>query len=245
MMLDIHCHVLPGIDDGAQTTEEAFAILRMLKDQHVDAVIATPHFYSDRNTVEKFVESRNKAYEKISMHEEFSCLPPLFLGGEIRYYKGISDAAELELLTLGKSKYLLLEPPFMALSAYLIDEVQDLYLNRNITPIVAHVDRYLQFDHWEHVIELFRYGNVLGQVNASSLAGPFSGKKSMALLSGGYCQFIGSDAHNTNKRKPEMGKALVKVARICGNQVMQTIDENNHHLLASMELPHNNCNILL
>ncbi len=234
MILDVHCHILPGIDDGAKTVDESIGILTQLKEQGVNAVIATPHFYSHANTIERFLKNRAEAYKKISACKEMDKLPPVFLGAEVRYFRGISKVESLNTLTLAGSAYMLLEPPFSVLSAYMIDEIQDLAINREIIPIIAHVDRYLQFDRWEKVTELFRYGNVFGQVNAGSLVGFLPKRKNYRLLSEGYCHFIGSDAHNLAERKPEMKRAFVQVERICGTETIERIKEYSIRLYSSL-----------
>ena len=62
-MIDWHSHILPGIDDGSRDVSESLALIEKLSEQGVDTVVATPHFYADDNSVDAFLEKRNKAYE--------------------------------------------------------------------------------------------------------------------------------------------------------------------------------------
>ncbi len=233
----IFSHVLPGMDDGARTAEESINILALLEAQGVQAVIGTPHFYSHANTPERFLENRQKAYMKIVKQREGNRIPQVYLGAEVRYFRGISKAKHLEKLTLGGSPYLLIEPPFSAFSSYMIDEIQDLAVNRELFPIIAHVERYFRWNRKEAVAELFHYQNVMGQVNADSLVGFRSRRQLARLVEAGYCHFIGSDAHDMEKRKPDMERALILMEQYFGANSIGKIGQHNAALYSAMVLP--------
>ena len=77
-VIDFHSHILPGIDDGSRNVETSIGMLRMCKEHGVDTMIATPHFYADSNTVERFIDSRQKAYDKV-MAENMD-IPQIIMG---------------------------------------------------------------------------------------------------------------------------------------------------------------------
>lgn len=82
-VIDFHSHILPGIDDGSRNVETSIGMLRMCKEHGVDTMIATPHFYADSNTVERFIDSRQKAYDKV-MAENMG-IPQIIMGQRSRF----------------------------------------------------------------------------------------------------------------------------------------------------------------
>ena len=96
----------------------------MLIDQGIDTVAATPHFYADRVSVEKFLSRRQRAYESLAEAlENTPKAPKILLGAEVAYYSGISSLEGLDSLCIGDSSTLLLEMPLSAWSEYMISEV--------------------------------------------------------------------------------------------------------------------------
>ncbi|MEG1478885.1 MAG: CpsB/CapC family capsule biosynthesis tyrosine phosphatase [Clostridiales bacterium] len=202
MVLDIHSHILPNIDDGSQSVAMSVEMLKIMKNQGVDAVIATPHFYGDCNTTSSFLEKREFAREKMMNEYDELTMPEVFIGAEVRYFRGITKSDALSKFTLGKSSYILLEPPFAAFTQYMIDEIQSFASNGQYIPIIAHVERYLCFDSWKNIIALFDRGNIKGQINAGSLLKFSIKKRTLRLLSDGFCQYIAGDTHNLQDRAP-------------------------------------------
>lgn len=95
-VIDFHSHILPGIDDGSRNVETSIGMLWMCKEHGVDTMIATPHFYADSNTVEKFIDSRQKAYDKV-MAENMD-IPQIIMGAEVAFFAGISRAEKTDAL---------------------------------------------------------------------------------------------------------------------------------------------------
>ena len=118
-MIDFHSHILPGIDDGSKDVAESLAMLSALKEQGVDTVVATPHFYANHHSVEEFLRRRQKAMDRLSA-ELSEGAPTIVLGAEVRYYEGISHLQNLESLCIGDSKLLLLEMPFYKWTEYTV-----------------------------------------------------------------------------------------------------------------------------
>ena len=82
-VIDFHSHILPGIDDGSRNVETSIGMLRMCREQGVDIMIATPHFYADSNRVERFVENRKNAYDKVMA--ENADIPHIMMGAEVAF----------------------------------------------------------------------------------------------------------------------------------------------------------------
>ena len=228
-MIDFHSHILPGIDDGSASVEESLALLRMLADQGIEAVVATPHFYPDRTSASEFLKKRAAAYEKLC-ECDLSGLPRIILGAEVKYYDSIRRMEELEQLCAGESRVLLLEMPFERWSEMTVKEVETLSRSGRVTVVLAHIDRYLAFQSREVWERLFESG-VLTQANASFFAGRFTKRKALNMLASGMINVIGSDCHNLTSRKPLIGKAAEIIANRFGARCIDHISEYTSDLL--------------
>ena len=105
-MIDLHSHILPNMDDGSKSPEETAALLRLLAQQGVSTVVATPHFYA-QETPEAFLERRNASREKMLPSEEHQ--PEILLGAEVAYFSGMGSCEALIPLQIGDTKLLLVE----------------------------------------------------------------------------------------------------------------------------------------
>lgn len=110
-MIDFHSHILPAMDDGSRNIEESLQMLRMLQEQGVERVIATPHFYADENPPDVFLRRRADAWEHLRAHLTQG-LPHVLLGAEVHYFQGISRTAQVRQLCIQDTGVLLLEMPF-------------------------------------------------------------------------------------------------------------------------------------
>ena len=99
-LTDSHCHFLPGVDDGAAAEEESLGILRLLREQGVERVTATPHYVNHRDTVPAFLERRAEAMERLkaAAQERGVSLPPIALSAEVRLEKGLAEVEGLDAL---------------------------------------------------------------------------------------------------------------------------------------------------
>lgn len=197
-MIDLHCHILPGVDDGAGDLQEAAEMLRMERMAGVDAMILTPHFDSEEMTVEAFLSQRERAW---------NLLAPLAgdrvrLGAEVRYREDLLSL-ELRRLTMGKTDYLLLELPGQRYPAYAVRLVEEL-LGQGLSPIIAHVERCAYFREEPRLLKQLVDLGALAQVSAAALFDKRDRGFSLACMSHGLAQVVASDTHNTTDRKPNM-----------------------------------------
>ena len=143
-IVDFHSHILPGIDDGSASAEESIAMLRMETEQGIDCVVATPHFYAHHDTPEGFLARRQEA--EIRLREAMDGLeemPEIILGAEVYFFPGISDSDAIPELTIGYNRCILIEMPPSPWSQNMYSELEEIQARWGITPIIAHVDRYL------------------------------------------------------------------------------------------------------
>lgn len=210
-MTDIHSHVLPRIDDGSGSTEESLELLRALAGQGIDRVAATPHFYPGETDPEDFLTRRAEAAARLT-EAWIPGLPRLVLGAEVYYFEGIARAEAAKALRIEGTQLLLLEMPFRPWTARMVDEVLALNARRDVTVLLAHVERYLRFqtpEVWDALLE----GGVLAQSNASFFLDWRTRRRALRMLKAGRIHLLGSDCHNMRTRPPRMGKALEAVGQ--------------------------------
>ncbi len=196
-MIDIHCHILPGVDDGAESLDEAKIMLDLQRKSGVKQLYLTPHFYPDEEDLDVFLSDRQKAWDELSADSDLQ----IRLGAEVAYGHELLSL-DLRKLTLGQSEYLLLEFP-MYYPAYVMQTVERL-LKQGMIPILAHVERYLYFRRDPDLLkELIDLG-ALAQVTAQALFDKRDRNFAMACLRHNLAQIVASDAHNTTERKPCM-----------------------------------------
>ncbi|MCT4581366.1 MAG: histidinol phosphatase [Flavobacteriales bacterium] len=199
LKVDIHSHLIPGIDDGAKTMEETIELLKSFQELGYQKVITTPHVMSDyyKNTPEIILSGLKKVREakiKAQLTIEVEAAAEYNLDAD---FESLIDQGNL--LTFGEN-YVLFELPFFQEPPMLNDIIWKLQ-TQGYTPVLAHVERYaFWFDNWEKIQEIKDRG-VLFQLNINSLTGHYGPEvKKMAekLIDNNYINFIGSDCHNMN-----------------------------------------------
>lgn len=203
---DMHAHWLPGIDDGAQTIEESFDIIKTLHELGYKKLIATPHvmsdFYNNSSSlilqkleeVKKYVSSQNLAIE---------------LEASAEYYfdeEFIKRIKENDLLTIGKSKYVLFEFSYLNEPNQLFPTITDL-ISKNFRPILAHPERYNYFAENPQKYHELKNMGLYFQVNLMSLAGNYGESAKIAahyLIDNNMIDFIGTDIHKDRHFNPIM-----------------------------------------
>ncbi len=216
-MIDFHTHILPRVDDGSRSCSESLKMISELKKQGVKAFIATPHFYANDESVNSFLERRNKAYAELEAHltDDIKCI----LGAEVKYYNGISCLEELKKLRIEGSRLLLLEMPFRRWTQYDINEVIELAGRSNFTVVLAHVERYISMQK-KGVLQQLIDNGVLFQCNASFFSGYPSKVKALKMIRNNQIHFIGSDCHNMTDRAPETGIAVSAIKKKYGEDFL-------------------------
>lgn len=195
-MTESHIHILPGIDDGSKNVEMSKAMLNMLKAQGIDCIYATPHFYAHREkSVQDFLIKRQMAYKKINSPKE------VYLGAEIAIEHGISEISDIEKLAFQKTNLILLEFPYTSYAPWMEYEIYNISVEYHLTPIIAHIHRYLNLFSKEQMESILKM-NAVFQVNNEAF-GDFKQRRFVRkLLKEGYPIIFGSDSHNLSDRKP-------------------------------------------
>ena len=228
-MIDWHSHILPNFDDGSQSAEESVKLLTMQAEQGMEVVIATPHFYAEEESVEHFLERREKSFHCLQQ-ELPPDMPKILLGAEVRYYPGISQLENIKSLCIEGTSLLLLEMPFSDWTEYTVREVIKLAHSGSVTVILAHVERYFSFQN-KKIWDRFRESGILMQVNASFFLEFKTKRKALQLLGNADVRFIGSDCHNVVSRPPRLGEAFGFIRKKFGDRFVCQMQEYGYSLL--------------
>jgi len=229
MQIDFHTHVLPDVDDGSQSVKESLDMLDALCAQGVDLAVATPHFYSNKTSLDAFLERRNKAFDLLCAARE-ERKPKLLSGAEVRFFRGIGEADRLAELCIADTNVLLLEMPFAQWGRGEIAELHRV-LDRGITPVIAHIERYISFQKdlapFNEIINL----PVFAQVNAEALLQRRTRKFVLRLIDHGFSVLLGTDCHNMKRRRPDMDAGREVLLRKFGPDCLEKIDTLGAQLL--------------
>jgi protein-tyrosine phosphatase len=235
-LIDLHLHLLPGIDDGAQSFDEALAMARIAAADGCSALVATPHQRRDEwsnDDARRLAERLSELAARLPRSGEES-VPRLLLGGEVRVdselLADLARPGRSGVLSLAGSRYLLLEFEPSGFGPDPVELVQELQA-QGWWPIVAHPEVVPFF--WESDDEpLARLidAGALFQVTAMSVTGEFGkGAKERVweLLRAGCVQFVASDAHRPDWRPPVLSAARRILARELGAVAADRLLETN------------------
>lgn len=224
-MIDIHSHILFGIDDGARTIEESMAMLRLASNNGTKAIIATPHY------------SRNKYFYKLEEYDKLFVTIIKEIKKEelsIKIYQGqeafldeylLEDLLSGKCKTLNGSRYVLIEI-FSNVSFQIIKKMLFDILIKGYVPIIAHCERIIKKKKdYNKIIELREMGCLL-QINASVLLKrnkPFLRRWLIKRIKDETINFISSDAHNTTYRNPILSSTYKLVEKKVGISIANKI----------------------
>ena len=232
-MIDMHSHLLPGIDDGSRSREESFAMLSELKRQGASIVAATPHFYASEMIPDVFFEKRQAAFEELQDTIDDVQID-LRLGAEVLYFEGMRNFVGLKDFCISGTELLLLEMPFSRWSERAVRDITELNSESGLTVVLAHIDRYLRMQP-ERTWETLAGQGVLMQVNAEAFINRLTRRKALRLFKNGFVHFIGSDCHDTVKRPPNMASAMDIIEKNLGKDALAYLENTEYELFRSFE----------
>ena len=234
-LYDIHCHIVPHVDDGSKSLEESRKMLEMEYADGVRNIILTPHFRYDmfEPSMEKVQEQFQRVKDMAA--KQFKDLN-LYLGCELHSSMDmVSCLDEGRRLTLAGTRYVLAEFSARDSKGYIMERVRQLVMN-GYHPIIAHVERYPSVRGDLNMIADLRNVGAYIQVNADTISGKDGlGEKWFAkkLMKHELLDFVGSDAHGCKNRVPGMAKAWNQVVKTMGREYAYEIFvENPAEILA-------------
>ena len=225
---DMHCHILPGLDDGSESMDETLEALWEASRQGITAVIATPHYYPGR--YEPDAGAVLKAWRQVKRRIQEEGIPiELYPGQECFYYSGLLEQLEEgEVLTLARSRYVLVEfdpeCPYLQLLQGLTALQQGGYY-----PVLAHFERYQCLRDVERLRELKRHGIWL-HMNFDTLLlrdGIFHRNPWRRLAAEGMADLFGSDCHGMHFRPYRVQEACAWMEKHLDAQILRRTMEHN------------------
>lgn len=237
-MIDIHCHMLPGLDDGPSGIADALAMARLAVEDGVTTVVATPHAFDGwYETARAAAEAAFGALRAAIAAEGIAL--DLRLGAECHLDERIFDAARRgDLLTVESGRYILLELPHEFVPPRLEESLFRLRA-LGLTPILAHPERNAELAAPGGIERVARWvaEGLLVQVTGASLTGEFGRRvkaAATALVERKLCHFVASDGHSATWRPPVLSAAWDEVEGLAGAEVaLRLFVENPARALAS------------
>lgn len=237
-MIDVHSHILPGVDDGAQSEEDSIAMAKVAIKEGIHTIVATPHhknrtYDNVRADIEKNVSILNELFDAENL--DLTVLP----GQEVRLYGEIlEDMDKGEILPINDSKYIFIEFPSDSVPHYTEQLFYDIQL-AGYKPVIVHPERNRELLQNPNKMYNFIRKGALSQVTAASVVGKF-GKQieqySHQLIESHLTHLIASDAHNTTSRGFYLRDAYELVKKKYGVETYYMFVENSHLLIENMNL---------
>lgn len=232
-MIDIHSHILPGIDDGAKTMNESIEMAKVAVNEGITKIIATPHHKNNQfNNLKSSILLKVNDLNTILKEENIplTVLP----GQEVRIYGEVLEGYyKDEVLTLNHTKYLFIEFPSSSVPRYAERLLYELQTD-GIIPIIVHPERNKELQEKPDLLYNFVKNGALTQVTASSVVGYFGKnvkKFSEQLIEYNLTHFIASDAHNIHNRSFKMLEALDAIEENFGVDYIYLFKENAQFLV--------------
>lgn len=225
-VVDIHSHILPGIDDGSKSMEQSVEMMEIAREEGIAAVIATPHNMPGKGKADK-VQVTGLIKELKEECEKQELFMPVLPGCEIFYREEVLDLLEQgEIQTLNNTAFVLVEFDYMSERSYIRNALKDI-LGLGFQPILAHVERYpsLMGNDYKEIKE-FRRMHIRIQVNASSVcgnAGKVVQKHVKRMLKEELVDFVATDAHGTHSRAPGMCSCTAQLRKWCKGEYVERI----------------------
>ena len=231
-MIDFHTHILPGIDDGSRDIDMTTEMLGIELSSGVDRIVLTPHFYASRISIEDFLSRREQSLETVIQATAGQTRPDLLTGAEVYFFPGMGSADKLKELCVGDTDVILIEMPFMQWDQTVLSEIQTVIRKQKMRVVLAHVERYPEFQKdkriWEQVLQL----PLTIQINAGSfLKGWGKRRFCLKMLKEHDNVIIGSDCHNLTSRRPNLTEARDVIGKKLGQGRLDLLDRTANELL--------------
>jgi protein-tyrosine phosphatase len=236
-MVDIHCHILPEVDDGAKTWDIAVEMCKMAKRDGIDHIVASPHANHE------YKYDREQHQERLArLKEATGGIVELSLGCDFHLsYDNIRDMLENPArYCIGNTRYLLVEFSDFSVPPHTGNLLLDISAH-GITPIITHPERNPILQRSPQMVDEWAENGALVQVTANSLTGRWgktAKKMAESLAKKGIVHVLASDAHNTGSRPPILSEARDVMKRIAGeDSALAMVDSNPRAIVAGQAPP--------
>lgn len=223
MFSDFHTHILPCVDDGSRSLGQSMEMLRRCRKMGIRNVVLTPHFYADRDHPDRFFPRRSRALTALQEAAAGDDFPILIPSAEVHYFPNMGSSDVLRKLTIGDSHYILVEMPMCRWSERMYRDLEMIRVNQGLTPIIAHLDRYLTPFHTGKVLRRISELPVMVQVNGEFFLERRTMRLALRMLKRGQIHLVGSDCHNLTDRKPNLGPVREMIRSKLGTEPLKRI----------------------
>jgi protein-tyrosine phosphatase len=230
-MIDIHAHILPGMDDGAKNWDQTLQMARLAVEDGITVMVATPHLYEGRSVdpsklnsremiLQRVAQLKDKLYEeKIPLEILPGCDFPLG-------FESLKFLDEGRALTINDAnRYLLLELPDTSLPPA-IEDICFYLQSKGLTPIITHPERHMIIQEMPYKLKRLIDLGCLVQMTGNSLTGWFGRgvkKISRQLIKLGYVHLLATDTHDPKRRPPVLSQAVTELSRLIGEKRAQAM----------------------
>ncbi|TGB01713.1 tyrosine-protein phosphatase [Halobacillus salinus] len=228
-MIDIHSHLLPGVDDGSETFNESIEMAKKALEDGIDTIVATPHHRNElydnyKNDIKLQVSELNRKLKEENVPVKVLPGQEIHLHGEL-----MTGIKEDEIISLGgDSNFLLIEFPTSHVPRYANQMLYDLQIE-GYRPIIAHPERNQEILEQPDVLYSLVKKGAFAQVNAGSLCGDHGSKVkklSYQLIEHNLAHLVASDAHRVDKKSFRLSEAYSKVEKKLGSEFQYMLMEN-------------------
>jgi protein-tyrosine phosphatase len=241
-MIDLHCHILPGLDDGAKTLDEALEMVRIAESEGIKTIVATPHLFRGNFATRDFVSIEEKRRELSEALKENNISVEVLAGAEVHISHNLIDEIRKSRgnLVLNGSSYMFVEFP----SEHIYSGVKNLFfdlMSEGIIPIIAHPERNSVFIQNPGILyDLISMG-ALAQANSGSFSGLYGDKSAefvLRLLEWNLIHFVASDGHSPHSIPPRLSEAVKKAEALVGKErASALVNDNPRAVLEDKEMP--------
>lgn len=237
-MIDMHSHILPSLDDGAETLEHTKRMLDLAIKEQLTGIVATPHghhpnFKSDITALRLQLKTVRDYVKEASIPLE------IYSGQECRLSDKLPERLKSgEALTLAGSRYVLMELPSSGIPAYTVPVIQQLITN-NYIPIIAHAERNQGIIQKPERLKKLLIHGAMAQVTAGSVAGSFGKsiqRTSLQLIDANMIHVYGSDVHSENVRPFHFNAGLDVLEKKNRHEMIDILLENNDRIILNKDM---------
>lgn len=232
-LYDVHSHILPQMDDGAENVDVSVNIINTLYNQGVRHICLTPHYYTHKESMESFLARRDVSFNNLK-----SYIPKdieICLGAEVYVTDIIMNNKSLKPVCYGNSNYILLEFPYnTTFSDSSYDFLIRLMSQYGIKPVLAHIERYSSLIKNPKLLKTLLDDGVMFQTNAVSYTDKSLLRKFKKLFKKDLIHFIGSDAHNMIRNSPTTYEENFRlISKKIGDYAIDVVNQNANNLFKS------------
>jgi protein-tyrosine phosphatase len=210
-MIDVHSHILPGIDDGPDTLEETINMLSIASEEGIKVVAATHHFLDDKMSVDSYLKLWKKRMQQVKLTLEKANIDiSIVRGAEVMISPSLPMLEGIERLCINGSRYMLIELPMLNIPLY-VEEVIYILRLKGIISIIAHPERNKRIVEDPNLLYPLVELGALCQVNTGNITGLYGEnvkRCARILIDHNMAHLLGTDAHSTGRRSPRIKEAM-------------------------------------